>query len=273
LGNRGRSRRTRRRPLRYLTALAVVGGVVVLIPRVNAGNVVSRAIEHGQGLRGSEQPAASRFGGRLPLDPGEAEDDVPSAQNSSAKQQLGDAAVAGVPRSASGRLVVVPATTTVPVRGRVVRYLVEVEQGLPYSRTDFANTIQRVLNDSRSWGHGGTMTFQQVSSGKADFRIALASPQLTDRQCLASGNATHGQVSCFARKRNTVMINALRWITGAPSYGRDVAGYRLYLINHEVGHRLGHGHTGCPGRGRLAPVMLQQTKGLGGCRANPWPFA
>jgi hypothetical protein len=249
----------------------VVGGAVVLMPRLDPASVMSTE-GYGQSLRGSDRPAASRFGGRLPLDPGEPEDASQDVRYSSSKRELGDGA-GRVPRSASGRLVVVPATTMVPVRGQLVRYLVEVEDGLPYARSEFANTIQRVLNDSRSWGHGGTMTFQQVSSGKADFRIALASPQLTDRVCLASGNATHGQVSCFARKRNTVMINALRWIQGAPSYGRDLSGYRVYLINHEVGHRLGHQHTNCPGPGRLAPIMLQQTKGLGGCRANPWPFA
>jgi hypothetical protein len=45
------------------------------------------------------------------------------------------------------------------------------------------------------------------------------------------------------------------------------------VVNHETGHWLGHGHLGCGGAGRLAPVMMQQSKGLDGCKHNPWPLA
>jgi hypothetical protein len=68
------------------------------------------------------------------------------------------------------------------------------------------------------------------------------------------------------------MLNLDRWLNAIPDYRGDVALYRHYLINHEVGHQLGYGHQACPGAGHPAPVMQQQTYGLRGCRANGWPY-
>ena len=67
------------------------------------------------------------------------------------------------------------------------------------------------------------------------------------------------------------MLNLRRWVLGAAAYGKDVAAYRVYLVNHEVGHGIGHPHEYCGGTGQVAPVMMQQTYGLQGCTAWPWP--
>jgi hypothetical protein len=177
--------------------------------------------------------------------------------------------VVPVPRSAGGRYGVVAGTAAPPGgTGMVVRYIVEVERGLPFSPARFAAAVHRVLNDPRGWGRGGTMRFARVEHAPARFRVALTSPAMTDRMCRPL--LTRGRVSCHAGGRS--VINAWRWGQGATPYGRDLAGYRKYLINHEVGHALGHGHRQCPGPGRRAPVMVQQTKSLYGCRANPWPY-
>lgn len=152
--------------------------------------------------------------------------------------------------------------------GRVVRYIIEVEEGLPYRPEAFAVDVHRILNDPAGWGRGGAdLRFVRVDSGPVDFRVALSSPQLTDARCAPLD--TRGSLSCFNGYR--AVINARRWRYGSQTYGNDLASYRGYLINHEVGHALGRGHLRCRAPGTLAPVMVQQTKSLGGCTANPWP--
>ncbi|MFI9557353.1 DUF3152 domain-containing protein [Nonomuraea endophytica] len=168
-----------------------------------------------------------------------------------------------VPFSASGRYTVVKGRAQPrPGRAQAVRYMVEVERGLPFTPREFAETVHRTLNDRRSWGR-----FLRVDHGPVRLSVALTSPSLTDHLCLPLN--TGGDLSCWDGSRS--VINAVRWARGVPQYHGDLLRYRRYVINHEVGHGLGHSHRSCPGRGRLAPVMLQQSKSLDGCRPNPWP--
>jgi hypothetical protein len=172
------------------------------------------------------------------------------------------------PAAASGRLTVVPGTAAPGRAGNVLAYRVEIEAGLPFDGPEVARAVHATLADPRGWASEG-YGFQRVDGASIDFRIILASPALTDRLCAPL--LTRGRVSC--RNGGAVVLNALRWGTGIEDYAGDIASYREYMLNHEVGHRLGRGHTACPGPGQPAPVMMQQTYGLDGCRANAWPLA
>ncbi|WP_405489182.1 DUF3152 domain-containing protein [Streptomyces sp. NBC_00096] len=172
----------------------------------------------------------------------------------------------------------VPGVARAPGKGKVIRYRVDVEQGLGLDAQLFAEAVHRTLNDDRSWGHGGSKTFERVPGGEADFVITLASPGTTGVWCAKSGlDTTVDNVSCDSASTDRVMINAYRWAQGSVTYGADqMFAYRQMLINHEVGHRLGHGHVSCQTPGALAPIMQQQTKSLDingiHCKPNPWVF-
>lgn len=163
---------------------------------------------------------------------------------------------------ANGRAIAAPSG-----RGRVYTVRVQVEKGVPFDPDTVATTVAATLNDKRSWAGTGEGRFQLVRSGAADVTILLATPDTTDQYCYPL--RTWGELSC--REGGNVILNAKRWASGAKAYGDDVVNYRRYLVNHEVGHFLGHGHVTCPGAGLKAPVMMQQTKGIGSCKPYPWP--
>jgi hypothetical protein len=168
----------------------------------------------------------------------------------------------------TGRLMVAPGASRVSGSGPVKSFLVEVEKGLPVDRRAFAITVQRILFDERGWTARGRLAFKRVDSGPVDFKIALSSPRTTDRLCAPLETA--GRYSCHQDGR--AVLNYKRWRRGARAYGRDLEGYRTYLVNHEAGHALGLSwHPGCPHPGARAPVMMQQTMGVGECRPHPWP--
>jgi Protein of unknown function (DUF3152) len=175
-----------------------------------------------------------------------------------------------VPRSGGGVLAVVPGSSPAPASRRVRTVRVEVEQDLvdagvldPRAFADFA---LGVLNDPRGWGAGGATSFARTD-GDAEIRLVLATPDTSAALCRPL--RTMGTLSC--RSGDAAVLTWYRWVEAIPDYGEDRTGYRQYVVNHEVGHALGHGHDPNPGAGKLAPVMMQQTKGLDGALPNPWP--
>ncbi|GGT06405.1 MULTISPECIES: DUF3152 domain-containing protein [Streptomyces] len=222
------------------------------------------------------QSAASRSDGRaVPQAPPEAPAPAPElTYDQKMAQQLPiDEKLKG-----PGTFETVPGVAAAPGKGDVVRYRVDVETGLGLDAQLFAEAVHRTLNDDRSWAHGGRKTFERVPGGSADFVITLASPGTTGVWCAKSGlDTTIENVSCDSANTDRVMINAYRWAQGSPTYGAEqMFAYRQMLINHEVGHRLGHGHVNCQTPGAPAPIMQQQTKSLEingvRCKPNPWVF-
>ena len=143
-------------------------------------------------------------------------------------------------------------------------YRVEVERDLPFDVHEVASFVEATLVDDRGWTSRHALARVE---GDSDLRIVIASPETADSLCAPLD--TGGRLSC--RNGSNVVINAWRWQFGADSYTGQLEAYRRYVVNHETGHALGYGHVGCSAPGALAPVMLQQTKGLDGCVANPWP--
>lgn len=159
-------------------------------------------------------------------------------------------------------------------KGPVKRYHVAVESNVSYPAADFAAKVDQTLGDPRSWIAAGTYRLQRVPEDtRAEFTVYLATRDTSTHMCAQGWVDTDGYTSC--RTSGHVIINLDRWYLSVPDYvnaGVPLDAYRTYVINHETGHQLGHGHELCPGPGKPAPVMEQQTLGLHGCIAYGWPY-
>ena len=150
----------------------------------------------------------------------------------------------------------------------MMNFSLKIESSIPIGPDCMAKLIASILNDSRGWKNITEKEFLLVSEEAADFTFIFSSPDKTDELCAPL--ETNGIYSC--RNEEEIIINYFRWRNGALDFGNDMKTYRLYLINHETGHILGWGHTGCPKEGAIAPVMMQQSKTTDGCIAYGWPL-
>lgn len=191
--------------------------------------------------------------------------------------------------SGTGTFHMVPGTSPmVGTGGQHSTYMIEVEDGISSPELDqvFAAEVDAVLADPRSWIGGGTFSLARVDTGDPDIRISLTSQMTVRGSC---GWSVPLEASCFNGSAGRVFLNDARWVRGAMSFNGDLAAYRSYAVNHEVGHALGMSHQPCAGAGALAPVMMQQSWSTSNddlglldpqriprdgnvCVANPYPF-
>ncbi|MGW2641335.1 DUF3152 domain-containing protein [Streptomyces sp. NPDC001348] len=179
----------------------------------------------------------------------------------------------GVPSTGSGRFVTAQASgAKVGHSGHLLRYVVQVETGLGISPNQAAHEIADILAAPRGWTRNGLSSFQLVSPGQPyDLKVKIATPGTADALCWAGIHQdTQGEYNCEVP--DGVVVNLKRWVQGSPMFDGPIHDYRALIVNHEMGHFLGYTHMTCAGPGQLAPVMMQQIKGLHGCVANAWPY-
>ena len=248
-----------------------------LLILVGAGIAVGRRIEQGNAASAADLPAAapssavpSRSAPAAPR-PSTTPDKVTLA--ASLLQMPGP-----VPTHGSGKFAY--AATRGPVsgnKGPLRRFKVAVEQGSREDVAAFAATVAATLGDARSWSGTGQVRLQMVGgSDKADFTVYLATRDTAGRMCLRGGTNIRvgGRPYTSCRTTGKAIINLDRWRLSAVPYRAarvPLGTYRQYVINHEVGHELGHHHQGCPKAGGPAPIMVQQTLTLRGCVPYAWP--
>ncbi len=160
-----------------------------------------------------------------------------------------------LPARGAGTWHVVPGSAAAVGGGLVHTFSVEVEDGVRLADGDlsFGRTVERVLDDPRGWTAGGDVALRRVDAGEPDLRIRLTAQDTARRVC---GFELPFDTSC--RIDGAVYLSAARWTRGAMAFD-DLGAYREYMINHEVGHFLGHPHEPCDAHGSPAPVMMQQT--------------
>ena len=140
-----------------------------------------------------------------------------------------------------------------------MRYSVRTRGTIVASVGEFRRLAQQTYEDPRGWRAKG-VRFVPVARG-GSFTLWLA----------AAGTVPGFSSGCSSmwscRVGRNVIINQTRWRFASPAWNaahRSLRDYRHMVVNHETGHWLGKGHARCPGKGRLAPVMMQQSKGTHG---------
>ena len=264
----GRPRRRRGAPWSLLLATATVAALVVAAGGAATPDRADATTGGDSGADGGGRIDPTRP--RLPQarstpDPAPS----PPSQPVAVREVVGPAASL----APEGWLVAGGGSPVAGATGPLVTYTVEVavprERGVDPNAVA-ADVVATLADAERGWTATGAWRIQRVDDPEdAHLRVLLAEPAVVDELCADAGLDTRGYFSCF--NGEFAALNADRWLQGVP-HVPDLALYRTYLVNHEVGHGLGYQHERCRAEGALAPVMMQLTVSDEGCIPNGVPF-
>ena len=125
---------------------------------------------------------------------------------------------------------------------------------------EFDFLVSVYLNDPDGWVSKG---YSFELSNNPDVLIRLSTSTSIESYC-----GLPKDLSCAILGGDKMYLNAARWVNGSEKSRLDLENYRQYMISHEIGHILGEEHKTCPCVGCRAPIMMQQTLGIGKCIPN-----
>lgn len=134
--------------------------------------------------------------------------------------------------------------------------------------SELNDKLAAVYADIRGWSDQGLIGFEKVDSG-CEYTVWLSAAD----QMTTFASICDDYYNC--QSGSNVIVNYDRWAQATPPWnqtGGSIEDYRILIINHETGHRLGFlDNPVCPGAGQPAYVMMQQSIDLNGCAFNVWP--
>ena len=131
----------------------------------------------------------------------------------------------------------------------------------PKGWVKFGYVFQRVPNDS------GLKWRNDENNQQFVLHLRISSPKTVEKECNFDG------LSCAKINQGCILFNSQRWVSGSVESGLLLEQYKIYLVQHEIGHLLGRGHEACSSHKEdPCPVMYQQTISKGCCKPNVWPL-
>lgn len=146
---------------------------------------------------------------------------------------------------------------------KTVRYRTAVDPDVKYEPKRFQEEVAIYLADPDGWSQWYTFVYTPTGPAKM---IRLCSPSTLKQE-----GCKDDSLSCAVLGGNIIWLNSNRWFHGSKESKLPLLEYRQYMVSHEMGHSLGYNHETCPGSGP-APIMMQQTLGIGNCSPNTKVF-